>query len=70
MIDRLKFAGQGIAGGKPGAIGEFVLETGEHPPAKTFVPLALDDARAPEPAGRRRLRRPASRRRSSSWATW
>jgi len=43
IIDRLKFAGQPIAGGKPGAIGEYVLETGEHPPAKTLVPLALDD---------------------------
>jgi N-methylhydantoinase B len=43
IIDRLKFAGQPIAGGKPGAIGEYVLATGEHPPAKTLVPLKLDD---------------------------
>ena len=42
IIDRLRFAGQPIDGGKPGAIGEYVLETGEHPPAKTLVPLALD----------------------------
>ena len=40
IIDRLKFAGQGIAGGKPGAIGEYVLDTGEHLPAKMLVPLA------------------------------
>jgi len=37
MIDRTKFAGQGIAGGKPGALGEF-LENGEKAlPPKTVV---------------------------------
>ena len=59
IIDRLKFAGQGIAGGKPGAIGEYVLDTGEHPPAKMLVPLALDDHVHLRLRGRRRLRRAA-----------
>lgn len=37
MIDRTQFAGQGIAGGQPGAMGEF-LENGEKPlPPKTVV---------------------------------
>lgn len=37
MIDRTQFAGQGIAGGQPGAMGEF-LENDEKPlPPKTVV---------------------------------
>ncbi len=59
IIDRLKFAGRGIGGGKPGSIGEYVLGTGEHPPAKTLVPLALDAHVHLRLAGRRRLRRAA-----------
>lgn len=42
MIDRTKFAGQGLGGGKPGALGEF-LENGEKPlPPKTVVWFAPD----------------------------
>ena len=59
MIDRLKFAGQGVDGGKPGALGEYALADGEHPPPKRSCRSSLDDARAPAPAGRRRLRRAA-----------
>jgi N-methylhydantoinase B len=42
LIERTRFAGQGLAGGDPGVLGEFVLSDGEHPPAKTLVPLPLD----------------------------
>jgi N-methylhydantoinase B len=42
IIERLRFPGQGLAGGMPGAVGEFVLGNGEHPPAKTLAPLPVD----------------------------
>ena len=42
MIDRTQFAGQGLAGGQPGAMGEF-LENGAKPlPPKTVVWFAPD----------------------------
>jgi N-methylhydantoinase B len=42
LVERTRFAGQGIAGGRPGSLGEYVLDDGEHPPAKTMVRLAND----------------------------
>jgi N-methylhydantoinase B len=42
IIERTRFPGQGLAGGKPGVVGEFVLGTGEHPPQKMLVALPLD----------------------------
>ncbi len=39
MIDRTRFPGQGLEGGKPGALGEFILSDGTRPHPKSVVPL-------------------------------
>jgi N-methylhydantoinase B len=42
LIERTRFAGAGLAGGRPGSLGSFYLDSGEQPPAKRLVPLPLD----------------------------
>jgi N-methylhydantoinase B len=41
MVDRTRFPGKGLDGGKPGALGEFKLGDGRHPQIKAVVPLGL-----------------------------
>jgi N-methylhydantoinase B len=42
LIDRTRTRGQGLAGGQPGAGGEYVLGDGSHPQPKALTPLAPD----------------------------
>ena len=42
LIERTQFPGNGLAGGRPGSVGSFHLDTGERPPSKRFVPLPND----------------------------
>jgi N-methylhydantoinase B len=42
LIERTRFPGAGLAGGRPGSLGSFRLDSGEQPPAKRLVPLPLD----------------------------
>ncbi len=42
LIERTRFPGNGLAGGRPGSVGSFYLDSGEHPPPKRFVPLPED----------------------------
>jgi N-methylhydantoinase B len=42
MIDRVKFAGAGLEGGNPGALGEFVADDGTRPQPKSLVSLRPD----------------------------
>jgi N-methylhydantoinase B len=42
MIDRVKFAGVGLEGGNPGALGEFIVDGGTGPQPKSLVPLRPD----------------------------
>jgi len=39
LIERTRFPGNGLAGGRPGAVGSFHLGDGSHPPAKRLVAL-------------------------------
>jgi len=39
IVDRTRYPAQGILGGKPGAAGEFHLDTGHHPNPKQQVDL-------------------------------
>ena len=39
LIERTRFPGLGVAGGRPGGLGSFRLESGEKPAAKRFVAL-------------------------------
>jgi N-methylhydantoinase B len=39
LIERTRFPGAGLAGGRPGSVGSFQLDSGERPPAKRLVPL-------------------------------
>jgi N-methylhydantoinase B len=41
LIERTRFPGAGLAGGRPGSLGSFHLDSGEQPPAKRLVPLPL-----------------------------
>lgn len=41
LIERTRFPGAGLAGGRPGSLGSFQLDSGEQPPAKRLVPLPL-----------------------------
>jgi N-methylhydantoinase B len=41
LIERTRFPGAGLAGGRPGSLGSFRLDSGEQPPAKRLVPLPL-----------------------------
>ena len=41
MIDRTRFAAQGLSGGRPGAVGEFVVDEQPRPP-KTVVRFAAN----------------------------
>ncbi len=50
MVDRTKFAAQGLFGGQPGAIGEFKLN-GEHVPPKTIMWMDPDATIGMEPPG-------------------
>ena len=40
LIERTRFPGQPLAGGRPGSLGSFHLDDGTHPPAKRLIPLA------------------------------
>jgi N-methylhydantoinase B len=42
MIDRVKFAGAGLEGGNPGALGEFIVDEDARPQPKSLVPLRPD----------------------------
>lgn len=42
LIERTRFPGNGLAGGRPGSVGSFHLDSGERPPPKRFVPLPKD----------------------------
>jgi N-methylhydantoinase B len=39
LIERTRFPGAGLAGGRPGSLGSFHLDSGAQPPAKRLVPL-------------------------------
>src|SRR5438270_8564134 len=39
LIERTRFPGAGLDGGRPGSLGSFQLDSGERPPAKRLVPL-------------------------------
>ncbi len=42
MIDRLRFPGEGLEGGKPGATGEFLVDESARPQPKVLVPLSTE----------------------------
>jgi len=42
LIERTRFPGNGLAGGRPGSLGRFQLASGEKPPPKRLVPLPRD----------------------------
>lgn len=51
LVDRTRFPGQGLAGGQPGAVGEFKLRDGTKPQIKALVPLKPDERVQLNPAG-------------------
>ena len=42
LIERTRFAGAGLDGGRPGSLGAFHLADGSEPPSKRLVPLPVD----------------------------
>jgi len=51
LLDRTRFAGQPLAGGRPGALGEFRRAGGDPLPPKRLVRLAADDRLILDPPG-------------------
>ncbi len=43
LIERTRFAGSGLAGGRSGSVGSYRLADGSEPPAKRLVTLAADE---------------------------
>jgi N-methylhydantoinase B len=51
QIERTRFAGQGLEGGQPGALGEFVVGESAHPQPKSLISLGRNDTVQLNPPG-------------------